>query len=50
LTDFVAGNPLTLDAMSIQAYYTWRIAPTAGMRIEILKDGADILLVAKPAA
>lgn len=50
LTDFVAGKPLALDAMSIQAYYTWRIAPTAGMRLEILKDGADILLVAKPAA
>jgi histidine phosphotransferase ChpT len=36
--------------MSIQAYYTWRIAPTAGMKLEILKDGADILLVAKPAS
>jgi histidine phosphotransferase ChpT len=50
LTDFVAGNPITLDAMSIQAYYTWRIAQTANMRLEILKDGVDILLVAKPAA
>ncbi|MET0406921.1 MAG: histidine phosphotransferase family protein, partial [Hyphomicrobium sp.] len=49
LTDFVAGNPLALDAITIQAYYTWRIAPAAGMRLEILKDGADILLVAKPA-
>lgn len=49
LTDFVAGNAIPLDAMSIQAYYTWRIAPTAGMRLEILKDGLDILLVAKPA-
>lgn len=50
LTDFVAGNPLALDAITIQAYYTWRIAPTAGMKLEILKDGADILLVAKPAS
>ena len=50
LTDFVAGNPQTLDAMNIQAYYTYRIAQTANMRLEILKDGADILLVAKPAA
>ena len=49
LTDFVAGNPIALDAMSIQAYYTWRIAQTASMRLEILKDGVDILLVAKPA-
>jgi histidine phosphotransferase ChpT len=48
LTDFVAGNAPNLDAMSIQAYYTYRIAQTAHMRLEILKDGADILLVAKP--
>jgi histidine phosphotransferase ChpT len=50
LTDFVAGNPLALDAITIQAYYTWRIAPAAGMHLEILKDGADILLVARPLA
>jgi len=49
LTDFVAGTPLALDAITIQAYYTWRIAPSAGMHLEILKDGADILLVARPA-
>ena len=51
LTDFVIGQqPPALDAMSIQAYYTWRLAGTAGMRIEILKDDADILLQAKPAS
>ena len=50
LTDFVAGNAPNLDAMSIQAYYTYRIAQTAHMRLEILKDGSDILLVAKPQA
>ena len=50
LTDYVAGQkPPALDAMTIQAYYTWRLAGSAGMRPEILKDGADILLVAKPA-
>jgi histidine phosphotransferase ChpT len=51
LTEFVGGhgNP-ALDAMNIQAYYTWRLAGTSGMRIEILKDEADILLQAKPAA
>jgi histidine phosphotransferase ChpT len=49
LTEFIAGSALSLDAMSIQAYYTWRIAETAIMQLEILKDGADILLVAKPA-
>jgi histidine phosphotransferase ChpT len=50
LTEFIAGSQINLDAMSIQAYYTWRIAETAQMRLEILKDGDDILLVAKPAA
>jgi histidine phosphotransferase ChpT len=50
LTDFISGTQLPLDAMSIQAYYTWRIAGTASMQLEILKDGVDILLVAKPAA
>ncbi|MEW5962446.1 MAG: histidine phosphotransferase family protein [Pseudomonadota bacterium] len=50
LTDFVAGkHPPQLDAMTIQAYYTWRLASSAGMRLEILKDGTDILLSAKPA-
>lgn len=50
LTDFIGGaSPPQLDAMTIQAYYTWRLAGTAGMRLEILKDGADILLSAQPA-
>jgi histidine phosphotransferase ChpT len=34
--------------MTIQAYYTWRLAGTAGMRLEVLPDGADVLLSAKP--
>jgi len=51
LTEFVAGEqPPQLDAMTIQAYYTWRLATTAGMRLEIAKDGADILLTALPVA
>lgn len=51
LTDFVAGQqPPALDALTIQAYYTWRLAGSAEMRLEILKDGADILLSAKPFA
>ncbi|MCB1527536.1 MAG: hypothetical protein KDJ45_07535 [Hyphomicrobiaceae bacterium] len=49
LTDYVAGTAKgDLDALSIQAYYTWRLAGSAQMRLEILKDGADILLTAKP--
>jgi histidine phosphotransferase ChpT len=51
LTEFILGQqPPQLDAMTIQAYYTMRLAGTAGMRLEILKDGADILLSAKPHA
>lgn len=47
LTEFVLGTqPPQLDAMTIQAYYTWRLATMSGMRLEILKDGADILLAA----
>ncbi len=47
LTEFVLGtDPPQLDAMTVQAYYTWRLAASSGMRLEILKDGADILLAA----
>ncbi len=49
LTEFITGSATApLDAMTIQAYYTWRLAGTAEMRLEILKDGDDILLSAKP--
>jgi histidine phosphotransferase ChpT len=49
LNEFIAGeHPPALDAMTIQAYYTWRLASAAGMRLEVLHDGADILLSAKP--
>jgi histidine phosphotransferase ChpT len=51
LTEFVIGEaPPPLDALTIQAYYTWRLAAATGMRIEILKDGADILLQSVPDA
>lgn len=51
LADFVGnGEPPPLDAMTIQAYYTWRLAGTSGMKIEIAKDGADVVLAAKPQA
>ncbi len=49
LTDFVADTaPPPIDAMTIQAYFTWRLAAASGMRIEIVRDGADVLLIAKP--
>lgn len=48
LTEFVSGQNLPpLDALSIQAYYTWRLADTAEMRLEILKSGDDIMLAAR---
>ena len=47
--DYVGGGqPPQLDAMSIQAYYTWRLAAASKMRLDIAKDGADVLLTAKP--
>lgn len=50
LIDFVTGGqPPQFDALTVQAYYTWRLAGSSGMRLEILKDGADILLAAGPA-
>lgn len=49
LTEFIVGSATEpLNAMSIQAYYTWRLSGTAQMRLQILKDGEDILLSAEP--
>jgi histidine phosphotransferase ChpT len=50
LTDFVSGATApALDALSIQAYYTWRLAASGKMRLDIVRDGADVLLSAKAA-
>jgi histidine phosphotransferase ChpT len=51
LSDYVAGGQVPqLDALSIQAYYTWRLAASARMRLDIVKDGADVILSAKALA
>jgi histidine phosphotransferase ChpT len=52
LVDFLGGGAEApaLDAMNIQAYYTWRLAGTTAMQIIIQKDAADVVLVAAPAA
>jgi histidine phosphotransferase ChpT len=51
LADYVGlGQPPQLDAMSIQAYYTWRLAASSKMRLDIAKEGADIVLSARPTA
>ena len=49
LGDFVNGPMPPIDAMSIQAYYTLRLAASSRMRLAVVKDGADMLLMAKPA-
>ena len=47
LGEFISGEGVPpLDAMTIQSYYTWRLAQTAGMTLSIVKDGQDILLSA----
>jgi histidine phosphotransferase ChpT len=48
LGDFVNGAAPAINALTIQAYYTVRLAAAARMRLAILKDGHDILLTAKP--
>lgn len=49
LVEFVrGGTPPQLDAMSIQAYYTWRLSGAAGMSLAVDKDGTDIVLSARP--
>jgi histidine phosphotransferase ChpT len=51
LVDYVSGGQgPPLDAMTIQAYFTWRLATSLRMRLEIGKDGADVVLTAKPLA
>jgi histidine phosphotransferase ChpT len=49
LAEFVgSGQAPQLDAMTIQAYYACRLAATTDMSLEIIKDGVDVILVAKP--
>ncbi len=45
LGEFIAGDaPPALDALTIQAYYTWRLAGSARMTLSIVKDNIDVLL------
>ena len=47
LPDFVAGaDDVEIDALSIQAYYTWRLANETGMQIAIDPDGESVILTA----
>lgn len=48
LPEFLSGGPTPpLDSMSIQPYYTARLAESARMHLEVVKDGADIVLRAQ---
>lgn len=49
LIEFLDGKQVPpLDTMTIQAYYTCRLAQTSNMRLEVHKDAGDVLLSAKP--
>ena len=50
LCDFITGNPPAIDSLTIQAYYTARLASTVSMKLDIVKDGADIVMTARPQA
>jgi histidine phosphotransferase ChpT len=50
LSEFIIGNEPPLDSMSIQSYYTWRLAVGSKMAISIVKDGADVIMAAQPLA
>jgi histidine phosphotransferase ChpT len=47
LNEFVNGPAPAINAMTIQAYYTVRLAMASRMRLAIAKDGADVVMTAK---
>jgi histidine phosphotransferase ChpT len=49
LIEFLDGKQMPpLDTMTIQAYYTCRLAQTSQMHLEVHNDASDVLLSAKP--
>lgn len=49
LPEFLAGEMKeALHALTIQPYYTCRLARATGMGLSVTKDGADIMLIASP--
>lgn len=50
LAQIVAGEMPEIDAMSVQAYYTWRLAANVGATISIEEAGDDVLLKVKHGA
>lgn len=49
LPEFLTPASPRVDSMNIQAYLTVRIAKAVGMRLEILREGSDIVLSARSA-
>jgi histidine phosphotransferase ChpT len=50
LAEFIEGTRApAIDAMTIQAYYTCRLATSAGLQLSIVKSGDDVILKARPA-
>lgn len=48
LSEFVSGEPdIEIDALSIHAYYTWRLASETGITLTFGQDGEDIVLSAQ---
>ena len=47
LAEFVNGPAPAINALTIQAYYTVRLAMATRMRLAIVRDGADVVLTAK---
>lgn len=49
LEEFISGTFAgNLDALTIQPYYTARLAGKAGMQLSVIFDGSDIILRAAP--
>ncbi len=48
LPEFIAqSSDIEIDALSIQAYYTWRLAHETGMQLKIETAADDIILIAQ---
>ena len=47
LAQILAGSEAELDAMNIQYYYMHRLTNPAGMSLDVVRDGADVILAAR---
>ena len=45
-SNFIGQNVPPIDALTVQTYFACRLAESAG-RLEVLRDGADIILSAR---